>query len=236
VAAAVLATVLVAAALAGAVLRRDPVPQPHAVPTPGAVPELTPGAVPESTPAPTAGPAPDAAAAPRPSLPRPVAAAPVVSPAPVPPPAPDPGPPASRPGGGPPSRPAEPAGPESYEAEAAQLSGSARPGSLDGASGGRIVRLIGDSSNSFVRFTGVAVPEAGDYRLTFHYVSGEDRSALVTINDRSDWVRFDDTDGWENVGTAQFRVELAEGANTIQFGNPFSWAPDLDRITVGPLD
>jgi hypothetical protein len=124
----------------------------------------------------------------------------------------------------------------SFEAEAAQLSGSARPGSLGGASGGRVVRQIGDSPSSFVRFTGVTVPEAGDYRLTFHYVSGDDRWALVTVNDRSDWVRFDDTGGWETVGTAQFRVALAEGANTIQFGNPFNWAPDLDRITVGPLD
>jgi hypothetical protein len=223
VVAAALAVVLVAATVAGAVLRRDPLPQPGAIPTPAAVPE--------STQAPTEGPEPGASGAPRPSLPRPVAAAPVVSPAAAPPPAPDPGP-----AGGRSDPPSAPAGPVSYEAEAAQLSGSAQSGSLGGASGGRIVRLIGDSSRSFVRFTGVTVAEAGDYRLTFHYVSGDDRWALVTVNDRSDWVRFDDTDGWETVGTAQFRVELAEGANTIQFGNPFSWAPDLDRITVGPLD
>jgi hypothetical protein len=104
---------------------------------------------------------------------------------------------------------------------------------MAGASGGAVVTRIGDGSANLVRFTGVTVPTADTYTVTFHYVSDERQRASVTVNGQKEaTVNFPGTGNWSTVGTASVRLGLAAGPNTIEFGNRTASAPDLDRIVI----
>jgi len=118
----------------------------------------------------------------------------------------------------------------SLEAESAQRAGGATSWAVTAASGGRIVGFIGNSGT--VRFT-VAVPAAGSYPVTVFYLAGERRDFVISVNGVAQkTLSCSSTGGWTTVGPADVTLVLAAGANTIQFGNPTRWAPDLDRIAV----
>ena len=40
------------------------------------------------------------------------------------------------------------------------------------------------------------------------------------------------TYSWNQFDTVELTVRLAAGSNTITFGNPAAYAPDIDKITV----
>jgi len=128
--------------------------------------------------------------------------------------------------------PAPPRLPASYEAEAAARDGRVEVRSLDRASGGRYVGNVGDDDDNTLRFT-VSAPAAGQYTLTIHYINGERyRYAYLRVNDSVGWLRFASTGSWQTVGSASLRITLRAGTNTVEFGNPYSWAPDFDRIVL----
>jgi hypothetical protein len=119
-----------------------------------------------------------------------------------------------------------------YEAESAELNGWASSHTLATASGGRIVGFIGDRSRNTVRFT-VTVPSAGQYPMTVYYASAYARDFLISVNGAPPTVlSCVPTGSWEVIGSVGGTLVLAAGANSVQFGNPTRWAPDLDRITV----
>ncbi len=137
---------------------------------------------------------------------------------------------------------AMPAAPVTYEAEAAQntLSGSAFVGTLPGASGGQVVKNIGDWNTAAgpgeLRFTGVIVPSAGRYALTFYYVHPNgDRTRSVTIAVQGgDTTTVTVATGAACCAHRTLTVQLQAGANVITFGNPRGHAPALDRIEIAP--
>jgi hypothetical protein len=148
---------------------------------------------------------------------------PAESPEPSPSPSPIPAP--SPPAGGP--------GPDSYEAEAADLGDAARVVEMDDASGGEVVELAGQEDESEVRFTEVTVEEAGVYQLTLYYLSAPEAQGLVAVNEAPpETVAFPSTGAANAVGSVSLPVELAAGENVISFGIPEEPAPALDRITV----
>jgi hypothetical protein len=120
----------------------------------------------------------------------------------------------------------------SYEAESAQLGVRADVYPLSGASGGRIVRYIGDSPDNYVRFS-VTVPATDRYTAVIYYVSDESRNFFVRVNDRS-WNRVycAPTGSWTTVGSRTLTLDLSAGVNTVDLGNAYRMAPDLDRITI----
>jgi hypothetical protein len=120
----------------------------------------------------------------------------------------------------------------SYEAESALLSPWTEVRPMAGASGERIVGDIGNGSFRTVRFT-VTVPVAGEYPVTVHYLAGQVRIFTISVNGAMPHLlTCASTGGWTTVGTTVLTLDLVAGANSLQFGNPFAWAPDLDRITV----
>jgi hypothetical protein len=138
--------------------------------------------------------------------------------------------PSRPPSASPPSAP--PGTPGAYEAEAAQRGGAAEVRTLPRASGGRFVGNIGDRSANFLRFI-VTAPLAGRYTVSIEYICGESRRyAYLKVNGEADWVRFGSTGGWDKVGSMSVQVRLRAGSNTIEFGNPYAWAPDFDRIVL----
>jgi hypothetical protein len=123
--------------------------------------------------------------------------------------------------------------PVSHEAEAA---GAVRgPGTrlrqVQAASGGNVVGFIGRGET--VRFT-VNAPAAGRYPVTIYYIAGTRRAGTVTVNGRLATVTMPPaTADWYTVGSVSIQVQFVSGRNTIEFGNPRDYAPDIDRIVVG---
>ena len=52
---------------------------------------------------------------------------------------------------------------------------------------------------------------------------------ILTTNGQEQSMRLGKTD---KVKKASFPVTLRQGWNTIEIGNPYDWAPDIDKITL----
>jgi hypothetical protein len=134
-------------------------------------------------------------------------------------------------------RPAQP--PMSYEAESAAnvLGSGARVDRMKRASGGLAVYGIGGPNQGTLRFTGITATTSGVYALTVFYRNpdGTPRSARITVDNRlGTTLDFPHTEGC-CVQTRSTTIRLTAGiGNTIEFANPVSPAPDIDRITIAP--
>ncbi|WP_052350492.1 carbohydrate-binding protein [Paenibacillus gorillae] len=86
-----------------------------------------------------------------------------------------------------------------------------------------------------VQFNGVEVPEAGDYVVTIHYISGDPRSFYVGVNG-GESEKYDlpavAKDDWESVGTYDVAVKLNAGNNVLLFSDGDWYSPNLDRIVL----
>jgi hypothetical protein len=131
-------------------------------------------------------------------------------------------------------------GPLTIEAEAAgnTLTGSARAVDYPNASGGRVVRNIGDwrlgPGPGTLRFNNVDVPRSGNYTLAFSYVDIDNeanRTAVIDISGRTGLVIT--VNGNDNCCRTQtVQVPLRKGKNTISFSNLTSHAPSIDKIVI----
>jgi alpha-galactosidase len=124
----------------------------------------------------------------------------------------------------------------SYEAESTSniIAGACVKAALSGASGGYVVGYVGNGSANYLQFNNVNVPTTGSYPITIYYVSGEARSASMSINGGTGAsISFPASgSGWTTVGSLTITVTLNAGNNTIRFSNSTAYAPDFDRIVV----
>jgi hypothetical protein len=136
-----------------------------------------------------------------------------------------------------------------YGAAAAQnvLAGTAVGQANQYAYDGADVGYIGDGSGNTLTFTGVQAPSAGTYRVMVSYAD-DDRQGTANYNtnliDRAftvttpagtnETVYARNTYSWDQFDTVEVTVRLNAGSNTITFGNPSSYAPNIDKITVAP--
>lgn len=113
------------------------------------------------------------------------------------------------------------------------------------AHGGRHVGWIGHGAGSTLTFTEVIAPWSGLYRVILSYACNEragsdnynvnliDWGFTVTTSAGSQLTACArNTYSWSQFNTMELTVALA--ANTITFGNPSAYAPDIDKITVAP--
>lgn len=123
-----------------------------------------------------------------------------------------------------------------YEAEAAQLSGSAGAGGCSYCSGGAYVGSFGGGTQNAVTFNNVTTPQAGTYQLEIDYTENGPRSFYVYVNGGSPIELDVNGSSWDSPQFLVIPVQLKAGANTIVFTNPnpTGYAPGLDSITVGP--
>ncbi len=130
--------------------------------------------------------------------------------------------------------------PVTYEAEAAgnYLDGTAQVADYPGASGGRIVRNIGNWRGvrkvGSLRFAGVTAPATGTYVLTFFsvHLDGEPtRTAVITVSG-SPSVTVSVSGSATCCAATRLRITLQRGANTITFTNPTGHAPSIDKIVI----
>src|SRR3984893_1471366 len=128
--------------------------------------------------------------------------------------------------------PAEPA--TSYEAATATLGGTAGVYNCPPSSGGLKVGGLGLGLNNTVTFDSVTVPRAGVYQMTVDYMTDGLRAANYSING-GPWLTLNVGGGSGSFTlpvSSTIPVALHAGTNTIRYGNPTSYPPDLDRIVI----
>jgi hypothetical protein len=122
---------------------------------------------------------------------------------------------------------------ESYEAEAATLSGTATISGCAACSGGAKVGYLGLGAGNTVTFNNVIVPRTGIYEMQIDYLTLGPRAMLFSVNGGS-FVTINVGGGSFNLpASTTVPVNLLAGSNSVQFGNPTSYPPDLDRIVIG---
>src|SRR5260370_12615575 len=134
-----------------------------------------------------------------------------------------------------------PTTPTSYEAEAPQntLTDPAHVIGCGGGvcSGGARVGDIGLNAGTVrtLRFNNINKESSGQYTLTIYYlIAGSDQLTLdVSVNGGpAIALNVAATANGDTIGTASITVNLHAGNNTIEFSNPSTPAPDIDRIVV----
>jgi Alpha galactosidase A/Alpha-galactosidase, CBM13 domain/Alpha galactosidase C-terminal beta sandwich domain/NPCBM-associated, NEW3 domain of alpha-galactosidase len=123
----------------------------------------------------------------------------------------------------------------SYEAEAPAntLAGGAVLQNCSTCSGGAKVGFVGNGGT--LTFNQVSAASAGTYQVTIVYCdgSGTGRQATISVNGGApQTLSFTPTGSFSTVGTMTVPLQLAAGANTIEFANPSAYAPDFDRLIV----
>jgi hypothetical protein len=137
-----------------------------------------------------------------------------------------------------------------YPAAAPQnmLSGTAAVQSSQHAYDGKYVGWIGNGAANTLTFTGIHAPQAGTYRVTLSYASSArissgnynvnliDRGFTIATSAGTNETRYArNTYSWDQFVPMELTVQLAAGSNTITFGNPTAYAPNIDKIIVAPV-
>jgi alpha-L-fucosidase len=122
------------------------------------------------------------------------------------------------------------------DAENGTVRGFARVAACEPCSGGRKVTNIGNDAGNDVSLT-VKAPEAGRYLLTIVGSVAGTRSFAVSVNGRpAVTVPMTGSGAMSPLVARSLPVLLRKGNNTVTFANDTAYAPDLDRITISPLE
>ncbi|MBR2837225.1 MAG: alpha-galactosidase [Kiritimatiellae bacterium] len=129
-----------------------------------------------------------------------------------------------------------------YEAETAFLAdyqelsdaakaGTAFPDQRKDASGGVIVRYIGNRATNYLEWSGVKVDESGEYVLSFSYASPEDRAFDLSVDGgAATRVAAPSTGG--GIASVEVPLRLSAGVHAVRLSNASAWMPDVDCMTI----
>jgi alpha-galactosidase len=120
----------------------------------------------------------------------------------------------------------------SYEAESAILGGSAGIANCPACSGGAKVGGLGLGAQNKVTFNNVYVPQAGEYLMQVNSMTQGLRSYLYSVNGGAFQTLNCGGGSFFLPASTTAPVHLEKGMNTIEFGSPVSYPPDLDRIVI----
>ena len=121
-----------------------------------------------------------------------------------------------------------------YEAEGAQLAGTAGFDYSTRASGGAYVGNFGAGPANTITFNNVTATATGTYQLEIDYVTDGPRTVYVSINGATPLQLTFDGNNWYDPVPYVLPVQLLTGTNTIVFSNPnpTGYAPGIDDIIV----
>jgi len=121
-----------------------------------------------------------------------------------------------------------------YEAEGAQLAGTASFNYSTRASGGAYVGSFGAGPANTITFNNVTAPATGTYQLEIDYVTDGPRTVYVSINGATPQQLTLNGNNWYDPVPYVLPVQLVAGANNIVFSNPnpTGYAPGIDVIIV----
>ncbi len=109
----------------------------------------------------------------------------------------------------------------------------ARATEIEGASKRAGVTYIGGNADNYIEFRDIYVDEAGTYPLTISYLSGENRTAKMTVNGTEVPTEIFNSGSGRTVATQSLYINLNAGNNVIRFENSTAFAPDMDKIFIG---
>jgi alpha-galactosidase len=119
-----------------------------------------------------------------------------------------------------------------YDGSSAILHGAANIQPCPLCASGSKITYLGIGPNNYATFADVEVKTAGVYRMEVDSATLGTRSYIINVNGGPD-ITLNSSGGSGNVPSSlTIPVKLNAGINSIQFGNPVSYPPDLDRIVI----
>ena len=121
-----------------------------------------------------------------------------------------------------------------YNAQTATLFGGAQLADCSTCASGHKLTYLGIGAANYAVFN-VNVKRAGVYRMEVDSMTTGTRSFIINVNNGPD-LTLNLSGGSSNLPfPTTIPVRLKAGANTIQFGNPVSYPPDVDRIIISGI-
>jgi hypothetical protein len=118
-----------------------------------------------------------------------------------------------------------------YGAETATLYGSTQLSDCSTCASGHKLTYLGIGAANYAIFN-VNVKKAGVYRMEVDSMTTGTRSFIINVNDGPD-LTLNLSGGSSNLPfPTTIPVHLNAGMNSIQFGNPTSYPPDMDQIII----
>jgi len=118
-----------------------------------------------------------------------------------------------------------------YGAETATLFGGSQLSQCSTCASGYKLSYLGIGAANYAVFN-VKADKAGVYRMEVDSMTNGTRSFIIGVNDDPN-ITLNLSGGSGNVPfSSTIPVRLHKGMNTIEFGNPASYPPDLDRIVI----
>ena len=103
----------------------------------------------------------------------------------------------------------------------------------ESASGRQVVANLGGRAENTAVWDNVYAGADGRYRLTVTYVPAARRPLEISVNGTLH--RLDNLAAEGKTATAAITVSLKAGYNRIEMGNPYGWAPDIDKFDIKPV-
>ena len=113
----------------------------------------------------------------------------------------------------------------------AEKAGTAFPAQFTAASGGVLVKFLGNRASNYLEWRDVKIDEAREYTLAFDYVSREERGFEMSVDD-GEPVRVAAKGTGGRIETVETKAVLPVGVHTIRLSNASAWMPDIDRMTL----
>lgn len=104
----------------------------------------------------------------------------------------------------------------------------------DSASGGMVVSWLGGRPENTARWDNVWSADGGTYRMTISYVPASRRGLELRVNGRS--VPVGPLASTGGMATIAVPVMLRRGCNTIEIGNSYDWAGDIDKFELKKME
>ncbi len=124
----------------------------------------------------------------------------------------------------------------SFEAEDAELGGTASVDSNEECSGGESVIDIGNGTANYLKLNNIVGDTTSKYVMTIYYISNSATAIDLTING-SNWtaLTLPATGESNNLGSANFEITLNSGLNVLNFDRGTGYyAPEVDKFDIVP--
>lgn len=108
----------------------------------------------------------------------------------------------------------------------------AKPTADASCSRGAKVGSLGKLASNYIDFNKVWAPADGSYKLTLIYLSGEARSATLSVNGKDTVLNSLNSGSFSKRDSVTVSVQLKAGLNSIKFSNATAFMPDMDAIRV----
>lgn len=125
-----------------------------------------------------------------------------------------------------------------YEAEDAELGGTAKINASGNASGGKVVGHLDTAGSDYVQFH-VYAEEAGDYTLAVMAANGSAGGAVAThdviVNETDSYTMEYENFGWNHYNPSSISVNLNQGGNIVRLTTRTNFV-EVDRLIIERLE